>query len=173
MQARILETTQQVVAPDNLKSMVIYQATGLGIKTDVGPEGYRFEPELLGDLPGAEEDEGPQRSSLLNRSETTASTRGSRGRRATGTSIPSRATFSRRTHTSCSTLASARRSGSSGGSIGQTGRRGRRSSTIRCRFCCPRLRQAGSDGSVVEFSDRVIGVVSVGTRLQARRERQR
>ena len=28
VQARILETTQQVVAPNNLKSMVIYQATG-------------------------------------------------------------------------------------------------------------------------------------------------
>jgi len=48
VQARILEATQQVVAPENLKNMIIYQATGLGIKSTLGDDGYQFEPELLG-----------------------------------------------------------------------------------------------------------------------------
>jgi hypothetical protein len=39
VRAHILETTQQVVAPNNLKNMVIYQATGLGIKTTLAQTG--------------------------------------------------------------------------------------------------------------------------------------
>ena len=159
VQARILETTQQVVAPDNLKSMVIYQATGLGIKTSVGPDGYHFEPELLGDLPGAEEDEGPQRSALLNRSEANSLSRRIMQAESDGNLDP-KPSYVLVANTYVVLDPGVR------AALGVVRRVDRADKATRqdffddkMSFLLPALREAGSDGSVVEFSDRVIGVV--------------
>jgi hypothetical protein len=159
VQARVLETTQQVVAPDNLKSMVIYQATGLGIRTDVGPDGYWFEPELLGDLPGSEDDEGPQRSSLLNRSEASRLNQRIAQSECDGNFDPKPSyVLTANTYVVLDPGVRA--------ALGVVRRVNRADRATRqaffddkMSFLLPALRQANSDGSVIEFSDRVIGVV--------------
>ena len=159
VQTHVLETTQQVVAPDNLKNMVIYQATGLGIKTTLGLDGYQFEPELLGDLPGAEDDEAPQRTALLNRSET-----GRLNRRITQSeddgNFDPKPSYVLTANTYVVLDPGVR------AALGVVRRVNRADKATRqtffddkMSFLLPALREAGSDGSVVEFSDRVIGVM--------------
>ena len=159
VRSSLLETTQTVFAPDNLKSMVIYQATGLGIKTSFGADGYEFQPELLGDLPGAEDDETPRRAALLNRSETNRFYDRISRSESVGNLDP-KPSYILTTNTYVvldpgvrAALAVVRRVSRSDKATRQAFFDDKMS------FLLPALRAAGSDGSVVEFSDRVIGVV--------------
>lgn len=159
VQSCILETTQQVVAPDNLKNMIIYQATGLGIKTDLGPDGYQFAPELLGDMPGAEEDEGPKRASLLNRSETNRLNQRMLQSENDGNFNP-KPSYVLTTNTYVVLDPGVQAALSVVRQINRAEKATRQAFfDDKMSFLLPALHAAGSDGSVVEFSDRVIGIV--------------
>ena len=159
VRSSLLESTQTAFSPENLKNMVIYQATGLGIKTTVGADGYQFQAELLGDLPGAEDDETPRRAALLNRSETNKFNQRidqseNQGRLDPKPSYVLTAnTFVVLDPGVRAALAVVRR-------VSRADRATRQAFfDDKMSFLLPALREAGSDGSVVEFSDRVIGVV--------------
>jgi HJR/Mrr/RecB family endonuclease len=159
VRSSLLETTQEVFAPDNLKNMVIYQATGLGIKTSVGADGYEFHPELLGDLPGAEEDEAPRRTALLNRSETNKFHERINSSESNGNFDP-KASYVLTANTYVVLDPGVRAALRVVRKVSRSARATRQAFfDDKMSFLLPALREASSDGSVIEFSDRVIGVV--------------
>ncbi len=154
----LMDMTNEVVAPDNLKNMIIYQATALKIETDIGPDGYVFFPELLGDIPPDTEDEEPRRVALLNRTERQRFQLRLDKAHADGLE-EARPSYVLTSNTYVVLDPGVRAALKVVRQVSRSDRQTRQAFfNDKYSFLLPALREAGSDGSVVEFSDRVLGV---------------
>jgi len=154
----LLDLGADVKAPDNLKNMVIYQATALGIESNYTPEGYTFRPELLGDVPSEEEGTAPSRRALLNRSERRKFER--RLMEARVRSLPeARASYVLSDNTYVVVDPGVQAALQVVLDVSRSDAETRRSFfEDKMSYLLPALEQVGADGSVIEFSDRVIGI---------------
>ncbi len=154
----LLDLGREVSVSESMRSMIVYQATALGIGKELGPDGFTFTPELLGDVPSVVEGAAPRRAPLLNRSE--------------------RARFQKDLdHSHAAGLEEARPSYVIGSNtyavldpgvraalrvVRQVNRSDRATreafAADRMSFLLAPLEEVGSDGSVVEFGERVIGI---------------
>jgi hypothetical protein len=154
----LLNVTDGIQAPDNLKNMVIYQATALGIETQHGSDGYTFRPELLGDIPSDEEDVAPTRTALLNRFESL------RFRDRLTEAHKKVLKEARPSYVLSSNTYVVLDPGVQAAlkvvlDISRSDAETRRAFfEDKMSFLLPELEKVGSDGSIIEFSDRVIGI---------------
>jgi len=158
VQRLLMELTDQAIAPDNLKNMVIYQATALGIRTETGDDGYIFHPELLGDIPGETEDTAPRRVPLLSKFEGERFNRRMNEAWLSGNE-EARPSYVLSSNTYVVLDPGVRAALEVVRKVSKADRKTREEffgDTMS--FLLPALEAVGSDGSVVEFSERVIGV---------------
>jgi hypothetical protein len=158
VQRLLMEMTDQAIAPDNLKNMVIYQATALGIQTETGDDGYIFHPELLGDIPGETEDSASRRVPLLSQFERERFNRRMNEAWLSGNE-EARPSYVLSSNTYVVLDPGVRAALEVVQKVSKADRKTREKffgDTMS--FLLPALEAVGSDGSVVEFSERVIGV---------------
>lgn len=154
----LLELGASVSAPENLKNMVIYQATALGIESNYGPDGYTFRPELLGDVPAEEQDAGAKRKALLNRSEVVKFERRVAEARARGLQ-EARPSYVLSGNTYVVVDPGVQAALKVVLEVSRSDAETRRAFfEDKMSFLMPALEQVGTDGSVIEFSNRVIGI---------------
>jgi hypothetical protein len=155
---QLMEMTREVTAPDNLRNMIIHQATALKIETELGPDGYRFHPELLGEIPADGEDEAPRRVSILGRLERMRFQRQMEEAHASGRE-EARPSYVLTSNTYVVLDPGVRAALKVVRQVSRSSRETRQAFfDDKYSFLLPALREVGSDGSVIEFSDRVIGV---------------
>jgi hypothetical protein len=154
----LLDFGADVKAPDNLRNMVIYQATSLGIETNYGPDGYTFRPELLGDVPSEEEGVAARRKALLNRSERIKFERRMDECYAAG--LPeARASYVLSANTYVVVDPGVQAAIKVVREVSRSSAETRRAFfEDKMSFLLPELERVGADGSAIEFSDRVIGI---------------
>jgi len=152
----------------NLMNMIIYQVTGLRIDSRLGSNGYEFHPVLLGDLPTENEEDVPQRIPLLDRTEherflaemQEAQSRGLEEARSSYVLTPRQPSGTPQTQQIYVVLDPGVKAALK--VVRDVSKRDAEARKAffedKFRYLLPALREAGSDGSVVEFSDRVLGI---------------
>ena len=154
----ISSISDQIIIPDNFKDMVIYQATALGIQTSSNEDGYTFRPELLGDIPSDNDDEAPKRVSLLNRIEKVRFEKRIGEAQLLG-NVEARPCYVLGRNTYVVLDVGVQAALKVVLEISKSDRNTRREFfDDKMAFFMPELEKVGADGSVIEFSDRVLGV---------------
>lgn len=153
-----LDLGETVSVSESMRSMVVYQATALGIGKTVGPDGFTFAPELLGDVPSVVEGSAPRRVPLLNRSERTRFQRDLDRAHASGTE-EARPSYVVGANTYAVLDPGVRAALKVVRNVNRSDRATRDAfAADRMSFLLSSLEEVGSDGSVVEFGERVIGI---------------
>ena len=154
----LINITDEINFPDNFKEMTIYQATALGIDSHLGPDGYVFRPELLGDIPSEDDEYAPKRVSLLNRTEKTRFEKRLAESQILG-NIEARSCYVLGKNTYVVLDVGVQAAMKVVLEVGKSDRETRREFfEDKMSFLLPELEKVGADGSVIEFSDRVIGI---------------
>jgi HJR/Mrr/RecB family endonuclease len=154
----LINITDEINFPDNFKEMTIYQATALGIDSHLGPDGYVFRPELLGDIPSEDDEHAPKRVSLLNRTEKTRFENRLAESQILG-NVEARSCYVLGKNTYVVLDVGVQAAMKVVLEVGKSDRETRREFfEDKMSFLLPELEKVGADGSVIEFSDRVIGI---------------